>query len=138
MLQFSPVNPSLQMHLYPPSRSTHVPLSQGSGSQLFGSVRIKIYRYYKKGKCIVFTAILIAYLGSTRSLITLLRPWIRRIKIISAWWFRTSSKLSKQKFEETIENLNFESSETTKCYWILDTTRMLAWVSQLYNNTGQI
>ena len=34
-------------------------------------------------------------MSSTRTLVTLLRPWIRRFTIIiSAWWFRTSSKFT--------------------------------------------
>ena len=46
-------------------------------------------------------------LGSTRTLVTLLRPWNRRITmIISAWWLRTSSKFSGQEFEETTGTLD--------------------------------
>ena len=34
-------------------------------------------------------------MSSTRTLVTLLRPWIRRFTIIiSAWWLRTSSKFT--------------------------------------------
>ena len=34
-------------------------------------------------------------MSSTRTLVTLLRPWIRRLTIItSAWWLRTSSKFT--------------------------------------------
>ena len=52
-------------------------------------------------------------LGSTRTLVTLLRPWIRRFTmIISARWFRTSSKFSGQEFEEIHRNIG--SSETPK------------------------
>ena len=52
-------------------------------------------------------------LGSTRTLVTLLRPWIRRFTmIISAWWLRTSSKFSGQEFEEIHRNIG--SSETPK------------------------
>ena len=39
--------------------------------------------------------------GSTRTLVTLLRSWIRRFAmIISAWWLRISSKFIGQDFEE--------------------------------------
>ena len=52
-------------------------------------------------------------LGSTRTLFTLLRPWIKRFTmIIFAWWIRTSSKFSGQEFEEILRNI--ESSETPK------------------------
>ena len=63
----------------PPSRSKHVPLTQGSGSQSFESVKTKIDRYYnyvllgsaaerssqqldQEGERSVFTTTLIAYL----------------------------------------------------------------------------
>ena len=50
-------------------------------------------------------------LGSTRTLVMLLRFWIRRFTmIISAWYVRTSSKFSGQKFEEIHRNVR--SSET--------------------------
>ena len=40
-------------------------------------------------------------LGSTPTLVTLLRPWIQRFTmIISAWWFRTSSKFNGREFKE--------------------------------------
>ena len=46
------------------------------------------------------------HLGSTRTLVTLLHPWIRRFTmIISAWCLRTSSKFSVQKFEEIHRNI---------------------------------
>ena len=52
-------------------------------------------------------------LGSTRTLVTLLRPWIRRFTmIISAWWLQTSSKFSGQEFQEIHKNIG--SSETPK------------------------
>ena len=52
-------------------------------------------------------------LGSTRTLITLLRPWIRRFTmIISAWWLQTSSKFSGQEFGEIHRNIGL--SETPK------------------------
>jgi len=46
-------------------------------------------------------------LGLTPTLInTLLRPWIRHFTIlISAWWLRTSSKLSGKKSKETTGKL---------------------------------
>ena len=45
-------------------------------------------------------------LGSTRILVTLLRPWIRRFTmIISAWWLWTGSKFSGQEFEEIHRNI---------------------------------
>ena len=47
------------------------------------------------------------------TLVTLLRPWIRRFTmIISAWWLQTTSKFSGKKFEEF--NKNIESLETPK------------------------
>ena len=52
-------------------------------------------------------------LGSTRTLVTLLRPWIRRFTmIISAWWLRTNSKFREEEFEEIHRNIG--SSETPK------------------------
>ena len=52
-------------------------------------------------------------LGSTHTLVMLLRPWIRRfMMIISAWWLRTSSKFSGQEFEEIHSNIG--SSKTLK------------------------
>ena len=52
-------------------------------------------------------------LGSTRTLVTLLRPWIRRFTmIISATWLRTSSKFSGQQFEEIHRSIG--SLETPK------------------------
>ena len=52
-------------------------------------------------------------LGSIRTLVTLLRSWIRRFTmIISAWWLRTSSKFSGQEFEEIHRNIG--SPETPK------------------------
>ena len=46
-------------------------------------------------------------LGSTRTLATLLRPWIRRITmIISAWWLRTNSKFSGQEFKKSLGTLD--------------------------------
>ena len=45
-------------------------------------------------------------LGSTPTLVTLLRLWIRRFTmIISAWWLRTSSIFSEQEFEEIHRNI---------------------------------
>ena len=45
-------------------------------------------------------------LGSTRTLVTLLRPWIRRFTmIISARRLRTSSKFSGQELEEIHRNI---------------------------------
>ena len=45
-------------------------------------------------------------LGSTRTLVTLLCPWIRRFTMtISGWWLRTSSKFIGQNFEETHRNI---------------------------------
>ena len=61
-------------------------------------------------------------LGSTRTLVTLFRPWIRRFTmIISAWWLRTSSKFSGQEFAEIYRNIG--SSETTKQVWIFPITK---------------
>ena len=52
-------------------------------------------------------------MGSTRTLVALLRPWMRRFTmIISAWWLRTSSKFSCQEFEEIHRNIG--SLETSK------------------------
>ena len=52
-------------------------------------------------------------LGSTPTLVTLLRPWIRRcMMIISSSWLRTSSKFSGQEFEEIHRNIG--SLETPK------------------------
>ena len=43
---------------------------------------------------------------STRTLVTSLRPWIRRsTMIISAWLLRTSSKFRGQEFEEIYKNI---------------------------------
>ena len=44
-------------------------------------------------------------ISSTRTLVTLLRPWIRRLTIIiSAWWLRTSSKFTWEKVKRQPEN----------------------------------
>ena len=44
---------------------------------------------------LVNTNIFVNILSSTRTMITLLRPWIRRFAIIiSAWWFRASSEFT--------------------------------------------
>jgi len=40
-------------------------------------------------------------LGSTPTLVMLLRPWIRHFTIMSAWWLQTSSKLTGKKSEST-------------------------------------
>ena len=46
---------------------------------------------------------LIARSGSTITLVTLLRSWIRRFMmiIISAWWLPTNSKFCGKEFEKT-------------------------------------
>ena len=52
-------------------------------------------------------------LGSTHTLVLLLRPWIRHFTmIISAWWLPTSRKFSGQEFEEIHRYV--ESLETLK------------------------
>ena len=39
-------------------------------------------------------------MGSSRTLVTLFRPWMRRFAmIISDWWIQTSSNFSEQEFE---------------------------------------
>ena len=44
-------------------------------------------------------------MGSTRTLVPLLRPWIRRFAmIISAWWLWTSSKFMWEEFKGQPEN----------------------------------
>ena len=44
--------------------------------------------------------------GSTGTLVSLLRPWIRRFTmIISAWWLRTSSKFMWEEVKGQPENL---------------------------------
>jgi len=46
-----------------------------------------------------------------RSSDTLLRPWIRCLTmIISAWWLRTTSKLSGKKSEKQPENSEMDNS----------------------------
>ena len=65
-------------------------------------------------------------MSSTRTLVTLLRPWIRRFTmIISAWWLRTSSKFSGQEFEaiHSLIHRNIGSSETPKQVRIPPTTK---------------
>ena len=60
--------------------------------------------------------------GSTCTLVTLLRPWIRRFTmIISAWWLRTSSEFSGQEFEEIHRNIGL--SETPKLVQIPPITK---------------
>ena len=45
-------------------------------------------------------------ISSTRTLVTLLRPWIRRFTIIiSAWWLRTSSKFMWEEVKRQPESL---------------------------------
>ena len=45
-------------------------------------------------------------LGSTRTLVMLLHPWIRRFTmIISAWWLQTSSKFTWEEVIRQPENL---------------------------------
>ena len=45
-------------------------------------------------------------MSSTRTLVTLLRPWIRRFTIIiSAWWLRTSSKFTWEEVKTSIGKL---------------------------------
>ena len=44
--------------------------------------------------------------SSTPTLVTLLRPWIRRLTIIiSAWWLRTSSKFTWEEVKTSTGNL---------------------------------
>ena len=45
-------------------------------------------------------------MSSTRTLVTLLRPWIRRFSmIISAWWLRTSSKFTREEVKTSTGKL---------------------------------
>ena len=45
-------------------------------------------------------------LGSTRTLVTSLRPWIRRFSmIISAWWLRTNGEFTWEEIKRKPENL---------------------------------
>ena len=45
-------------------------------------------------------------MSSTRTLVTLLRPWIRRFTIItSAWWLRTSSKFTWEEVKKSTGKL---------------------------------
>ena len=47
------------------------------------------------------------------SLVTLLRPWMRRfLMIISAWWLQIARKFSGKEFEEIYKNI--KSLETPK------------------------
>ena len=56
----------------------------------------------------VFMTTLIVDLGSSSSLVTLLRLWTRRFTmIISAWLLWTTSKFSGQEFEESIGTLGY-------------------------------
>ena len=58
-------------------------------------------------------------LGSTRTLITLLRPWIRRFTIItSAWWLWTSIKISGQKFDEIHGNIRPMETPISRCRFL--------------------
>ena len=61
-------------------------------------------------------------LGSIRSFVILLRPWIRRFTMnISARWLRTSSKFSEQEFEQIHKNIG--SLETPKQVQISSSTK---------------
>ena len=67
---------------------------------------LRLSAAWPKGKSIVFATTLIAWSGFNHTLVTLLRPWIRRFAmIISAWWLRTSFKLRGQEFEEIHKNI---------------------------------
>ena len=51
-------------------------------------------------------------IGSTRTLVTLLRPWIRRFTmIISAWWLRTTANYG-QEFEKLRRNIGSQEALT--------------------------
>ena len=66
-------------------------------------------------------------MGSIRTRVTLLRPWIRHLTIIFfAWWLRTSSKFSGQEFEEMYRNI--VSLKTPKLVRIPPSTKLfLQW-----------
>ena len=50
-------------------------------------------------------------MSSTRTLVTLLRPWIRRFTIIiSAWWLRTSSKFTWEEVKTSTGKLGKRST----------------------------
>ena len=56
------------------------------------------------------------------TLVTLLRPWIKRLTtIISAWWLRTSIKFNGQEFEEIRRSIG--SMETFKQVRISPSTK---------------
>ena len=55
-------------------------------------------RFYDNYDCIIMI--------STRTLVTLLRPWIRRFTmIVSAWWLRTNSKFTWKEVKRQPESL---------------------------------
>ena len=60
----------------------------------------------REGKGVIFATILLAWSGWNRTLVTLLRPWIRRFTmIICAWWLQTKNYFSGQEFEEIHRNI---------------------------------
>ena len=62
------------------------------------------------------------HLGSTRTLVTFLRPWIKRFTmIISAWWLRTSSEFSAKK-----QNVNRKVRNTVNPYAGADSSKIKA------------
>ena len=69
----------------------------------------------REGKGVVLRRPWLHDLGSTRTLVTLLRPWIRRFTmIICAWWLRTSSKFNGQVFEEIHWNKSYAGADYSK------------------------
>ena len=64
-------------------------------------------------------------MGSTRTLVTLLRPWIKCFTmIIPAWWLHASSKFNGQEFEESypqdhwklLRRFEFSQARSSQCY----------------------
>ena len=59
-------------------------------------------------KSVVFTATMIAWYGSTPTLIMLLGSWIRRFTmIIYAWWLRTTANSVDKKSKDATGTLDF-------------------------------
>ena len=82
----------------------------------------KIIRHYSQqrdleNKYVVLWRLWSHDLGSLRTLVTLLRPWIRRFTIIiPAWWLRTSSKFSEpEQFEDIYVNIASLESLLNRC-----------------------
>ena len=64
------------------------------------------------GKGVFFTTTLIEWLGSTGTLVMLLRLWRRRFTmIISAWWLRTSNKFVDKNSKKSTGTLIIGNSE---------------------------